>query len=92
MTFPALQQNTSIMSVLPTWIETLGRKIDAAESEKAGMRAGFSLFFIDFIVYLCFIFVGQDRILKVGGDRAKAHLSQLRCSYTFMVLQMHLAE
>ena len=35
MVFPTLQQNTCVMSVLPTWIETLGRKIDAAEAEKA---------------------------------------------------------
>ena len=38
--FPTLQQNTSILQVLPTWIETLGRKIDAAECEKAFGWAG----------------------------------------------------
>lgn len=33
--FPSLQQNVCLMQVLPTWIETLGRKIDSAETEKA---------------------------------------------------------
>ena len=33
--FPSLQQNASLLQVLPTWIETLGRKIDSAEVEKA---------------------------------------------------------
>lgn len=36
LVFPTVQQNVSILTVLPTWIETLGRKIDAAEAEKVG--------------------------------------------------------
>lgn len=36
LVFPTIQQNTSILAVLPSWLETLGRKIDSAESEKAG--------------------------------------------------------
>ena len=42
LVFPTLQQNTSILQVLPTWIETLGRKIDSAESEKARSRSFFA--------------------------------------------------
>jgi hypothetical protein len=35
LVFPTIQQNASVLGVLPAWIETLGRKIDAAETEKA---------------------------------------------------------
>eukprot|EP00435_Cladocopium_sp_Y103_P017743 s3978_g4.t1 len=34
LVFPTLQQNASVMSVLPTFLDTLSRKIEAAEREK----------------------------------------------------------
>lgn len=37
LVFPTLQQNTSVMSVIPQFLETLGRKIESAEREKDGV-------------------------------------------------------
>ena len=34
LVFPTLQQNTSAMAILPTFLDTLGRKIESAEREK----------------------------------------------------------
>ena len=34
LVFPTIQQNMSVMSVLPTFLDTLGRKIENAEREK----------------------------------------------------------
>lgn len=36
--FPTLQENSSPLSVMTLFLETLGRKIDQADAEKAGHR------------------------------------------------------
>ena len=37
LVFPTLQQNSSPLSVMTAFMETLGRKIDQADREKAGI-------------------------------------------------------
>lgn len=34
LVFPTIQQNASVMAILPTFLDTLGRKIESAEREK----------------------------------------------------------
>ena len=40
LVFPTLQENSSPLSVMTQFLETLGRKIDQADGEKAGMIKG----------------------------------------------------
>ena len=92
LVFPTLQQNSSPLSVMTTFMETLGRKIDQADREKAWVSYANKTNTMCFPFCLNVTWYAQDRLLQKKTDKADQNHSWLGTSWIFICFQMKMSQ
>ena len=73
LVFPTLQENSSPLSVMTLFLETLGRKIDQADAEKAGIIDSWNV--MDLAHHFIYIpdqheYIAKDRLVQKKNPKA----------------------
>ena len=81
LVFPTLQENSSPLSVMTLFLETLGRKIDQADAEKAGMIESWNVMDLahHFLYIIQHEYISKDRLVQKKNPKADQKHSWSTC-------------